>query len=156
MKSLLFIFFLFSNTLFAAWDCKTTEGTLSIISTEGCSQIKYCVGYAICKTVKGDVSGRIICKAKSNSTCPDANSCLNEAYAGENIQIAIQPNNDSKALYKFCSSSKSLSPLRTNGVDVANAYFCNTISGDYRKTKYEPMPTMTGKEGGGGQMTTAR
>ena len=150
------IVFLYTCNVYANWDCSTIESSMNIVSSKECGEVKYCVGYANCNSPKGKFSGRIICKANSKNICPDANECLEQAFSGQEISIGLQPEKNPRGVYRFCNSDKVFKPIRTNSIDVVNSRFCDAVSGEYDKGRQETISTMTGKEGGGGQMTTAK
>jgi hypothetical protein len=152
MKKIIFAIVLTMSSVQAAWNCRSIEGTVSLVKSQGCGDLRLCVGYAECLSEKDVKSvGRIICKANNDFSCPDANDCLDQAFNNKSITIGVQTSNDTRGVFRFCPSKNEFVTNPSHRSDAVNSRFCNTASGEYTDKIGETVSGMTGVNGGGAQ-----
>jgi hypothetical protein len=153
MKYFIGLLFLLSFSDVYSWDCKAIDSTMTLIKSQGCGQVRLCMGYAECTLKDGKKSvGRIMCKADAQFRCPSANECMDQAVHDKYISIAVQTENDPRGIYRFCPSKSTFSLKGAKRTDAVNSRFCNSVSGIYINKQAETVSGMTGVNGGGAQM----
>lgn len=110
--------------------CSTIPGTLRIVKTSGCSTSTLCMGYAECINKKERQVGKILCKANSDGSCPDAESCLESTFTKHEVNISVQPQNKADGIFKYCNTKDKFQKSSANS-DVVYSRICNVVSGDY-------------------------
>ncbi len=157
MKYILPLFLLVTVTNAYSWDCRGIESTMTLVKSQGCNQIRLCLGYAECRFSDGKTSiGRIICKTDAQFNCPSANDCMEQAVRDRGITIGLQAEADPRGLFRFCPSRNQFSTTRARATDAVNSRFCDTASGVYLNKVEATVSGMTGVNGGGSQMGHTR